>query len=160
MPVLQVVAGLKKGRKGSSEHLLRLGSALEVNRSHLLACGSAQEGLDRSLISPRPCSEGGADGAAHALHDSPDSLHASEEPATALSRAAVPVMLQHQLAAEAAAEQLDQATQLGAFQWDRLEQRRQSDSASAYETASAVDSGESVCSAASEVNLNLPHSGL
>ncbi len=136
---MQVKAGLK-GRKAKPEHLLRLGSARDVNRSHLLACSSAQEGIDRSHISPRPCPEGRAEGADRALHDSPDSLHAPRERADVHSQGDAPVMLQRQLAHEAA-QQPNEATQLGTFQWDRLEPRYD-DATSTYETASNVESSE------------------
>lgn len=140
--ILQVKAELKKGRKGSSQHLLRLASTKDVNGSHLLACSSAQEGIDRSFISPSPCPEGQADGTDRALHDSPDSLHAPGETLVVLSQDDVPGLLPLQLAHEVAFEQPDQATQLGTFQWDRLEQRH-GDAASAYETASTAESGRS-----------------
>ena len=135
LSVVQVKAGLKEGAQGTqgrSEHLLRLGSALEVNCNHLLACSSAQEGIDRSEISPRPDL---AERAAQALHDSPDSMHSRNE---------VPVMLRRQLADDLAAQQPEEAIPLGAFQWDRLQQQH-GDNASAYETASTVESGESAC---------------
>ena len=51
-------------------------------------------------------------------------------------------MLRRQLADDLAAQQPDEATHLGAFQWDRLQQHH-ADNVSAYETASTVESGES-----------------
>ncbi len=156
LTLLQVKAGLKKGRKGRPDHLLRLGSARDVNRNHLLACSSAQEGIDRSLISPRPCLENRADGAARALHDSPDSLHAPGEPAAVHSQEDLPVMLQRQLAHEVAAQQPSEATQLGSFQWDRLEPRYV-DAASTYETASNVESSEPSPSASVRLVLSPEH---
>ena len=41
----QVGAELKKGSVEDPEQLLRLGSALDVARNHLIACSSAREGL-------------------------------------------------------------------------------------------------------------------
>ena len=150
---MQVEAKPMKGAKLGAEHLLRLGSALDVNRSHLLACSSAQEGMDRSFISPRPfspCPEGRAAWAAPAaqkLHDSPDSLGSPMEPDVALSQHEIPVMLRRQLAADVAAdapssaqEQPDEATQLGAFRWDLLERCQRCES-SADKSASSAESG-------------------
>jgi len=139
LSVVQVKVGLKEGAQGRSEHLLRLGSALDVNRKHLLACSSAQEGIDRSQISPGPDL---AERAAQALHDSPDSMHSQGAPAVVPPRNEVPVMLRRQLADDPAAQQPDEATLLGAFQWDRLQQHH-SDNVSAYETASTAESGAS-----------------
>ena len=142
-----------KGAKLGAEHLLRLGSALDVNRSHLPACSSAQEGIDRSFICPRPsspCPEGRAVHAAPAaqkLHDSPDSLGSPMEPDVALSQHEIPVMLRRQLAADVATdapssvqEQPNEATQLSAFRWDLLELRQRCGS-SLDESASSAESG-------------------
>lgn len=138
---LQVKAELKKGSKDGSADLLRLGSALDVDRIRLLGCSSAQEGIDRTLISPRPCPEDRADRAAGRIHDSPNSLCApGDEPSGTSSLERLPVMLGRQLADDVAAVQPEQATQEGAFRWDLLEQR-QADSASAYEDASTAESG-------------------
>ena len=124
-----------------------------MNRSRFLACSSAQEGIDRSLISPRPCPEGRADRADRALHDSPDSLLAPGGPAATASQEDIPILLQRQLAYEGTADQSEQATQLGSFQWDRLEQGH-GDTMSAYETASTVESSEPLLSA---TDLDLPY---
>ena len=151
---MQVEAKPMKGAKLGAEHLLRLGSALDVNQSHLLACSSAQEGIDRSFnYSPRPfspCPEGRAaraGPAAQKLHDSPDSLGSPMEPDVVLSQHEIPAMLRRQLAADVATnapssaqEQPDEATQLGAFQWDLLE-RRQCCESSADKSASSAESG-------------------
>ena len=162
MPDLQGRAGLKKGCKGSSQHLLRLSSAEDVNRSRLLACSSAQEGVDRSLISPRPCSEeqlGSASQAAtvdRPLHDSPDSLNHAEQLTRATSLEQLPLMLRRQLAEDTAAagqpqaasefaRQPEQAAQLGTFCWDLAEQRTGGHTPF-HDAASMADSGESSAS--------------
>ena len=164
---VQVGAELKKGGAEDPQQLLRLGSALDVARNHLIACSSAREGLDRDLISPRPCSEeepgparpGPASQAAAAdrpLHDSPDSLAHAEELTRATSLEQLPLMLRRQLAddtvaaqqphaATESARQPEQAAQLGTFCWDLAEQRTGGHTPF-HDAASTADSGESSAS--------------
>ena len=155
----QVGAELKKGSVEDPEQLLRLGSALDVARNHLIACSSAREGFDRELISPRPCSEeqlGSASQAAtvdRPLHDSPDSLNHAEQLTRATSLEQLPLMLRRQLAEDTAAagqpqaasefaRQPEQAAQLGTFCWDVAEQRTGGHTPF-HDAASMADSGES-----------------
>ena len=158
----QVGAELKKSSVEDPEQLLRLGSALDVARNHLIACSSAREGFDRELISPRPCSEeqlGSASQAAtvdRPLHDSPDSLNHAEQLTRATSLEQLPLMLRRQLAEDTAAagqphaasesaRQPEQAAQLGAFCWDLAEQRTGGHTPF-HDAASMADSGESSAS--------------
>ena len=160
---VQVGAELKKGDMEDHAHLLRLGSALDMARSHLLACSSAQEGFDRDLISPRPCLEDQPSPASQAaaagkrLHDSPDSLAHAEQLTRAVSLEQLPPMLRRQLAddtvaarlqphaASGPAQQPERAAEPGTFCWDLAEQPTGSNTPF-HEAASMADSGESLAS--------------
>lgn len=162
MADVQVGAELKKGHTEDPEQLLRLGSAVDVARNHLIACSSAREGFDWDLISPRPCPEdlpspaSPAGAAGRPLHDSPDSLDHAEQLTRAVSLEQLPLMLRRQLADDTAAagqphavsgsfQQPEQAAQLGAFCWDLAEQPTGGNTPY-HEAASTADSGESSAS--------------